>query len=120
MNVADNELCSFLFRSTSYEDHSENTLHGVKEISMRFSSFRYRKLLAAMSSIFPIFFDVFTTLRETIFPKLQPKFSNFGPNFKNLRPFEGVNFDFRKFGTLSETKLLFLWFLYPFERLSRV
>ena len=43
---------------------------------------------------FSPFFDVFTTLRETIFPKIQLKFSNFGPNFKNLRPFEGVDFGF--------------------------
>ena len=31
-------------------------------------------------------FDVFATLRETIFPKVKPKFSIFAPNFKNFRP----------------------------------
>ena len=59
------------------------------------------------------FFGVFTILRETIFPKFQPNFSNFGHNFKNLR--ESI-FDFRKFGTLSETQFFFMFF----ERLSRV
>ena len=37
----------------------------------------------------------FVALSETIIiPKISPKFSNFGPNFKNLRPFEGVDFRF--------------------------
>ena len=39
-------------------------------------------------------FSHFLTLRETIFPKIQLKSLNLCPNFKNLRPFEGVDFWF--------------------------